>query len=134
MTPGAGHVIAGGMMTLNGKLKVLALIGAGLSGWLLLRDDDAARTARLKCEIHLEAATGHDLSAGEVAAMGVSGDAHNGKVQGTFMRRDELRSAVCEFENGGTRRVVIDGKSWPHAAPAANAAEPASAAGEVKAL
>ncbi|SCW96136.1 hypothetical protein [Ancylobacter rudongensis] len=121
-------------MKLNRNLTALALIGAGLSGWLLLREDDPARTARLKCEIHLEAATGHDLSAGEVASMGVTGDAHNGKVQGAFMRSDELRSAVCEFENGGTRRVVIDGKSWPHAAPAANAAEPPSASGEVKAL
>ncbi|MDQ0349961.1 hypothetical protein [Ancylobacter vacuolatus] len=121
-------------MTLNGNLKALAIIGVGVSGWLLLRDEDPAQTARLTCEIHLEAATGHDLSAVEVAAMGVTGDMHNGKVQGAFIRSDELRSAMCEFENGGTRRVVIDGKPWPHTDRAANAAGPASAPQEAKAL
>lgn len=67
-------------MTRDGKLKAVAIIVAGVSSWLLLRDEDPARTARLKCEIQLEAAIGHDLNAGEVMAMVVTGYLDNGKV------------------------------------------------------
>ncbi|WP_018387070.1 hypothetical protein [Ancylobacter sp. FA202] len=98
-------------MKLYPGLKALVIIGAGIGGLWVMRGDAPATTARLKCESHLETATGHDLSAGEVSAMTVTGDAQNGKVQGAFIRNDELRSAVCEFENARTTRVAIDGKT-----------------------
>ncbi|MDQ0347872.1 hypothetical protein [Ancylobacter vacuolatus] len=97
-------------MKLNRYVTTLAVVSAGICGWLLLRGIDPVTAAKLECEHHIEALTGYHLSGREVSALGVAGDVYNGKVQGAFIHGDKLSSAVCVFEAGHTMRVAVDGK------------------------
>lgn len=95
---------------LKRSLTALAVVGAGIVGWLLLRGDDPVTTAKVECEHQIEVLTGYHLSGREVSALRVTGDVHHGKVQGAFTHSERLSYAVCTFEVGHTMRVSVDGK------------------------
>lgn len=97
-------------MKLNRNLTALVIVGAGIGAWLLMRGDDPVSTAKVKCEHHIEALTGYDLSIGEVADMRVIGDVYSGTVQASFSRSGTRKFAECVFEAGATKRVAVDGK------------------------
>lgn len=114
------------ILKLDRNFKVLAIVGTGIGGWLLAYSGAPPATARLACGQHVTAATGHKLTVGEVSAMRVLGNAQSGQVHGVFIRSDELRYVVCEFENGRTKSVLVDGASWTGLERAAVASGPAA--------
>ncbi|WP_428030037.1 hypothetical protein [Ancylobacter sp.] len=97
-------------MKFNWNLSTLAVVVVGIGVWLLLRGDDPVTTAKVECEHQIEVLTGYHLSGREVSALRLTGDVHNGKVQGAFTHSDTLSYAVCMFEVGHTMRVSVDGK------------------------
>lgn len=100
-------------MKLSRGHKTLAILVAGIGGWLLVGSENPSMAARAKCQQHLPQVAGRPFSQDEISAMSVTGDAHNGKVQGALLRSDQLHYVVCEFENGETKRAEIDGSAWP---------------------
>lgn len=95
--------------------KTVAIVAAVIGGALFLHGPDAAKAAKLKCQQHLGQVAGRELSDDEVAAMRVTGDEHNGRVQGALMRGDQLHYLACEFDHDETKRAEVDGSAWPDA-------------------
>lgn len=109
-------IMSGCLMKLSRAHRTLAVIAVAITAALLVHGPDPAKAAKLKCKQHLAQVAGSELSDDEVAAMRVTGDEHNGKVQGALLRGNQLHYLACEFEHDETKRAEVDGMAWPDAA------------------
>lgn len=91
--------------------KAVFIVAAVVGGALMLHGPDPAKAAKLKCKQHLSQVVGRELSDDEVAALRVTGNEHNGKVQGALLRDNQLHYLACEFENDRTTRAEVDGSA-----------------------
>lgn len=94
-------------------ITIVMFVAFGLVGVLIWLSGHPIRTAKAKCEQHIESATGYNLRSQQDFSMHVTGGSSSGKIQIAFLRASELRTAECLLESGAVKRLMLDGKEIP---------------------
>jgi hypothetical protein len=91
-------------------LLVILLLGAAGVAAMLAISPSPVSLARIKCADAITYFTKIDVSLTETSRAHVSGDVNTGSVRLPFTASGRQRIAECDFLDGQTMRVTLDGK------------------------